>query len=178
MKKFVAVSIFVLLMVSLASLVHAKVIENIKIPTVEFALIPCTGDAVLLEGRLHILITETVDKNGGLHLKAHFQPMNLQGEVIAGPNEGAKYNGTGVSQDRLNLKKGETFTMINNYRMIGQGKAPNFMVHETWHVTVNANGEVTANFIKVKVTCKPEPAPAPAKSSTVATKWGRIKRGY
>jgi hypothetical protein len=176
MKKFVAVSIFVLLMASLTSLVHAKVVVNDKVPTGWLQIIPCSGDEVLLEGRLHIVITETVDKNGGLHLKGHFQPMDLKGEVIAGPNEGAKYNATGVTQDNWNIKKGQTITYINRYRMIGQGKAPNFSVHETWHITINANGELTADVLNVKITCKPEPAPA--KSSTVATKWGKIKRGY
>lgn len=159
-----------------ASLVQAEVLVNEKNPVMWYTWIPCTGDEVILEGFMHVLITGTVDANGGAHGKYKMQPMNLQGEVIWGPNEGAKYNGTGGTQDQWNMKKGETYTFINNYRMIGQGKAPNYMVHETWHVTINANGEVTAVVDNVKVSCKGKPAPS--KGDTVTTKWGKIKSQY
>ena len=35
-------------------------------------------------------------------------------------------------------------TYINNFRIIGQDPDNNYLVHETFHVTVNANGELTA----------------------------------
>ena len=162
-----------------ASVVQAEVIENEKYPVTWWAWIPCTGDEVLLEGFMHVLITETMDAKGGFHWKYHVQPQKLQGEVVwppDSPNLGAKYNATGLTQDTFSGKKGETYTFINNYRMIGQSKAPNFMVHETWHITINANGEVTAVVDNYKVKCKVKPAPS--KGDTAATKWGKIKSQY
>jgi hypothetical protein len=46
-------------------------------------------------------------------------------------------------------------TLVNNFRIIGAGDANNFMVHTTVHVTVNANGEVTASVTNTDVTCQP-----------------------
>jgi hypothetical protein len=74
--------------------------------------------------------------------------------AVDGPNLGAKYQATGVTQDTFNWKKGQTYTYINNYRFLGQGQAPNLTIHETWHVTVNANGTLTAVVDNVKISEK------------------------
>jgi hypothetical protein len=34
--------------------------------------------------------------------------------------------------------------MINNYHIVGQGQATNMDLHETVHLTVDANGYITA----------------------------------
>ena len=43
---------------------------------------------------------------------------------------------------------------MNNFRIIGQGPGNNFLVHETFHVTINANGVVTATVDNFSVECK------------------------
>ncbi len=45
-------------------------------------------------------------------------------------------------------------TFVNRFDFIGQGSAPNFTTHETFHVTVNANGTITASFDKLSDSCK------------------------
>jgi hypothetical protein len=45
-------------------------------------------------------------------------------------------------------------TFINRFDMIGQGQAPNFSVHETFHVTVNADGSVTSFHDNFSITCQ------------------------
>ena len=153
-KVFLAPALTAILAAGLAFLAHAVVNVNVKEDFVYSTTIPCTGDQIVLEGRTHILATWTEDGNGGEHVKAKFQPQKLQGIVISGPNMGAKYNGNGLAQDSLNLKKGETYTFVHNYLLIGQGRAPNLKVQDVWHITVNANGELTVDFIRGKVTCK------------------------
>jgi hypothetical protein len=154
MKTLVVLSFVLLLTASLSSAGHAEVTYNAKEWTDMIVDIPCSGDVVQLEGYMHVMMSWTVDDNGGIHGKIMYQPMNLAGEVISGPNMGAGYNATGVTQDNLNGVVGEAYTYINNYRMIGKGDAPNLMVHETYHVTVNADGDPIVEIHNYSITCK------------------------
>jgi hypothetical protein len=43
---------------------------------------------------------------------------------------------------------------VNNFRIIGQGPGNNYLVHEVFHVTINANGEVTAYVDNFSIECK------------------------
>src|SRR5215467_3765370 len=45
-------------------------------------------------------------------------------------------------------------TLVNNFRIIGQGTGNNFLVHETFHITVNADGTMTAFVDNFSVDCK------------------------
>ena len=45
-------------------------------------------------------------------------------------------------------------TFVNNFKIIGQGEGQNnLLVHETFHITVNPDGTVTAFFDKASVQC-------------------------
>jgi len=146
-------SLAALVLAILAGIAWGECTTNICEPTGWWYYIWTTGDEVYCEGNMHILFTYTEDKAGGIHGKMHYQPQGMAGEVVWGPNLGAKYQGTGVSQNTFALKKGQTETYINNYRCLGQGQAPNLTVHETWHITYNANGVLTAVVDNVKITC-------------------------
>jgi len=155
-KRFTAVALataLVLMGLALPPNARAAVVVNVKAPLTFVAVIPCSGDAVLLTGDLHTLITAETDKNGGLHFKDHFQPQGISG---IGVPSGAKYQATGVTQDHENIHSGlaSEFTFIDNYRIIGQGPGNNFLFHTTVHVTVNANGDVTATVLNTSVDCK------------------------
>jgi len=132
---------------------RAEVVVNTKTPIAIGVFIPCSGDFVVLTGDLHTLITSETDANGGIHFKSHFQPQGISG---IGVPSGDKYQGTGVTQSQTNDSSSLAFetTFINNFRIIGQGKGNNFLVHQTIHVTVNANGDVTADVSNISVDCK------------------------
>jgi hypothetical protein len=111
------------------------------------------GETVSLTGRLHVLLHTTVTADGTVHAKTHFQPQAFGG---TGQTTGDKYRGVGVTQDILTVHPGGfpvTFSFINNFRIIGQGRGNNFQVHENTHVTINANGDVTVDHTNAKVTC-------------------------
>ena len=155
-KRFTSVALataLALMGLALPPTARAEVITNDKIPVVIGVIIPCSGDVVLLTGNLHVLITTEVDANGGIHLKSHFQPQGISG--IGAPS-GDKYQGTGVTQAHTNIHPNGAFedTFVNNYRIIGQGKGNNLLLHTTIHVTVNANGDVTANVLNASAECK------------------------
>ena len=118
--------------------------------------VPCanggSGEDVVFLGDLHVLITSTVTPNGRVRLKFHFQPQGLSG---IGAVTGDKYEATGVTQETDVFGTVNTvINFVNNFRMIGQGPGNNFLVHQNFHVTVNANGDITSTHDNSSVECK------------------------
>ena len=131
--------------------------DNFKIPVNILVFIPCAdggaGEFEELTGNLHVLFHTTINGNR-FNVKSHFQPQGISG---IGQSTGDKYQGTGVTQERFggSFVNGQfSATFINNFRIIGQGPGNNFLIHETFHITVNANGEVTAFVDNFRVDCK------------------------
>ena len=126
-----------------------------RIPIELFTFVPCanegTGEVVMLAGNLHVLYHVTLNDRGGYHAKSLAQPQGVSG---IGLTSGDKYQGTGVTQSQFNGTVGYESTYINNFRIIGQASGNNYLVHETYHVTVNANGEVTAYVDNYSVECR------------------------
>ena len=129
--------------------------DNVRVPIDTLVFVPCAaggaGEYVVLSGTLHILFVTTIDNKGGYHSKYHFQPQGISG---TGFTTGDKYQGTGVTQGTFNGKVGFESTFVNNFKIIGQGPGNNFLLHENFHITVNANGEVTAVVDNFSVKCK------------------------
>lgn len=120
-----------------------------------FAFVPCAnegaGEVVMLAGNLHVLYRVTLNDRGDYHAKSLAQPQGVSGMGLV---TGDAYVGTGVTQSQFNGVVGYETTYVNNFRIIGQGNGNNYLVHETFHVTVNANGEVTAYVDNYSVGCK------------------------
>ena len=129
---------------------------NDFVPFAQISLVPCAnggaGELVLVEGTLHIQQHITINNNR-VTIKSHFQP---QGAGGTGLTTGDSYNATGVTQevDTLPLVGGAAeFTFINNFRLIGAGPDNNLQVHQTIHVTINADGTVTSVVDNTSVEC-------------------------
>lgn len=112
----------------------------------------CT-EPIAFTGSLHLVTTETRSASGNLHVMTHAQPQGVSGTGLI---TGATYQGTGVTQQSLSINAPLPYTesFINNFRLIGQGPDNNRLVHENFHVTVNANGEVTTVHDNFMVDCK------------------------
>jgi hypothetical protein len=134
---------------------QAEVQTNIKVPVTIGVFIPCAaggeGEVVFLTGNLHVLLRFTMDQAGGIHAASHFQPQGISG---VGQATGLKYQATGVTQDEFNAKVGVEETFINNFRIIGQGPGNNFLLHENFHITFNANGVPTTSVDNFSVDCR------------------------
>jgi hypothetical protein len=120
-------------------------------------LVPCAaggaGEIVDISGPLHVLMSFTINGNN-LSGMFHFQPQGITG---IGETAGDKYQAVGVTAQtfKVSLQNGQANqTFINNFGLIGQGSASNFLVHENMHVTVNANGTVTVVHDNFLVECK------------------------
>jgi hypothetical protein len=133
--------------------------ENLRLPTLWMEFVPCAdggnGELILLSGDLHVRMQMVIDPLNGVHFTTQVNPQHLSGE---GMTTGDKYQGTGITRETINERffAGAPWvhTFVNNYRMIGQGPGNNLLVHETWHLTVNANNEVTAVVSNIKFECK------------------------
>jgi hypothetical protein len=128
-------------------------ITNFPIDIIIF--VPCAnggiGEVVELSGTLHDVFHVTGDGNGGFHVKTHDSPQGISG---AGLTTGMKYNATGVTQEEFGIKVGQHDTFINNFRLIGQGAGNNLLVHDNFHISVNANGVVTSSHDHFTLTCQ------------------------
>lgn len=111
------------------------------------------GEVVDLAGTLHTLISFTINGNN-VSGYTHFQP---QGIVGVGETTGNRYHATGITREsfRNSFRNGQANdTFVNNFRIIGQGPGNNFLVHETEHFTINANGSVTVFHDNFSVVCQ------------------------
>lgn len=120
------------------------------------AFVPCaaggTGEVVWLSGNLHTLWHFTEDGAGGFHVMSEVNPQGVSG---VGEVTGDKYQGTGVTRFDFNARSLQmTTTFVNNFRIIGQGTDNNFLVHNNFHVTVNANGELTVVVDNFSAECR------------------------
>jgi hypothetical protein len=135
----------------------STITTNQQVPFAQIVIVPCAnngaGEPVLISGTLHILQHQTVSDAGNVHVKVHFQP---QGAGGVGLITGDAYRATGVTQEEFNINGPLpiTDTFINNFRIIGQGPDNNLLVHQTIHITINANGELTAEVVNTSVECR------------------------
>lgn len=130
-----------------------------KIPLGFVTFVPCAnggaGELVVADGELHVVTQFVMDNRGGVHVSGHFQPIrNVDG---IGQVTGDVYQGVGVTRNNFNEAVNGfplQVTSINNFRWIGPGPNNNLLVHATMHLTINANGGVTAVVDNSSVECK------------------------
>jgi hypothetical protein len=158
MKRFAALAVVVL--GALASVTAAQAgnttITNTSTPISFSAPVPCAnggvGEVVDFTGTIHELIRTTVNDN---HVSSTLEE-NFQGLKGTGETTGDTYVGNGHVTESLSgsLTNGQlTETAVLHEAFNGQGSAPNLTISELFHITVNANGDVTTSFSDFEVTC-------------------------
>src|SRR5579872_479922 len=135
---------------------YGRVIQRIDIPIDAHVAIPCAaggqGEIVALSGEVQMVFIVTSDASGGLHVETQ---SNNQGVSGIGTTTGDKYQGTGGNRFSSNTNGASSeITFVNRFQLIGQGPGNNLAIHETVHVTVNANGDVTASILSFDAECK------------------------
>jgi hypothetical protein len=123
------------------------------------ATVPCAlggiGEDVLVDGTALLVIFQTTDASGGTHfvLRANYDSL-----VGAGLTSGTIYHAVateGTSSYDFDPFVGPpySFTNTRHVRFVGQGPDNDFSITETVHVTVNAEGEVTAEYSSFQIDC-------------------------
>lgn len=104
----------------------------------------CNGEDVFLSGELLLIFHTTIDAGGGIHSKFTLVPRHVRG---VGSETGTIYKAVGGERSHFNVDAdeaplNETFTTMFN--LVSQGGSDNLKSKGTFHITINANGEVTA----------------------------------
>jgi len=124
--------------------------------------VPCAnggvGEHVNFTGFEHWFRQITHDKNGGRHVKVHISHhLTGTGEITDDFYRMADVGNDYFlffPPDENGTAHAHVKTLVLTRPIIGKGQAVNGFVHETRHYTMNANGEVTVDFIKRNITCK------------------------
>jgi hypothetical protein len=95
-------------------------------------------------------VITTVDTANGFLVTGVFNPQGVTGVGLV---SGRVYHGTGVTFETLMAAASETYTLVNNFRLVSPGPGGDVIVQNMFHVTVNANGEVTAVLDRSTVSC-------------------------
>jgi hypothetical protein len=110
------------------------------------------GEAIHLSGTLLAMFSFTESSGGNVEIGFHFNPQGITG---VGLTSGATYHATGetLGTTTIKAKGGISDTFVNNFKIIGEGSAPNFLQTDVIHLTVNAKGVVTATVEKSTIRC-------------------------
>jgi hypothetical protein len=125
-----------------------------RTPFIEFVS-GCSGEETfLLEGTLRTVAHTTMDASGGFHTKFQFHLWG-QGE---GLSSGDKYVFNDIQNRTFNSRTGAVLniTQLQTFQIIRQGSAtPTDDLQATTlvHLTINAQGELTAEVRNESVSC-------------------------
>jgi hypothetical protein len=109
------------------------------------------GEEIFVTGTYRVTYRVVYDNHGGYHAKFQSVSKGLEG---VGLTTGDKYQGKDVYQSEWNGKVGFENTVVNKFMLVGQGPGNNVVYHYTYHITINANGEVTAERGEGRYACK------------------------
>ncbi len=110
------------------------------------------GEAIQLSGTLLAEFSFTETSSGNVEIGFHFNPQGITG---VGLTSGATYHATGETLGTTTIRAngGISDTFVNNFKIIGEGSAANFLETDVIHLTVNAKGEVTASVDQSMIRC-------------------------
>ncbi len=113
----------------------------------------CGNETFAGSGRLHVLVHGTITSSGHIQAVFHVNPQYFR---VFGLTTGAEYLVPGMLHTVTNMNGPAplTETLVNNLHVIGRGAVPDFMLHQNVHLTINANGEVTAAFDHFFTECR------------------------
>ena len=99
----------------------------------------CTGETVLISGTIHF-VTQTQPDGSFV---GHFNYQNMAG---LGLTSGTIYRVSAVDHLRLSAPFPSSINSVRSFHLISVGSESNLLITFLFHITVNANGEVTATI--------------------------------
>jgi hypothetical protein len=106
----------------------------------------CTGEDVELSGTIHLVSQLQSDGSEVGHI-------NFQGVSGVGLTSGTTYRSSSVDNFRLAAPYPSDITSVRSLRLISPGPEDDLLVRFLFHITVNANGEITAEVEDVNFEC-------------------------
>jgi hypothetical protein len=154
LNRFAAIGVVVLSAALLLTPSAGAVTQNVKIPAEDFpAANLCNGDQLQLQGTLHFVQQgEPVEGAPRQHVVGHLNSQRLTG---IGVPSGQRYNVDFITNNIFNARvDGANVTTIEAMmNVVSLGSGENFQIQTVLHVTINANGDTTAQFQNFHVHC-------------------------
>jgi hypothetical protein len=153
MRRLLQAALLALALAVVPATASAAVVQNVQVPLSITVFSPCNGDVIAVTGSIHLLATMTADGSGGFHIALMDNVSQVSG---VGSVTGATYHGVGGDWLTINAKPPFPFeaTETDVFGLISAGSAPNLIVTQTLHTTVNANGTLTANVVRFSAACR------------------------
>jgi hypothetical protein len=134
-----------------AEVIHTR--QRIRI--VDDAVIenPCSGEDIAFHFD-QLMVAHDLEIVGKA---VHFQLVQMdRNSTGVGLTTGARYRQVGVQHSTAFFSVGidevQTFTLAGG--VIGEGQAPDFQAHETFHLTVTPDGQVRVEFDRFRFVCR------------------------
>lgn len=107
-------------------------------------------EEVAFEGNIHYIENVTSDDNGGYHVKIQWKYDNVKGY---GLTSGVSYVIKASDAVVFNAKTGITQSGTFSSHAIAQGAFTDFLIHGTYHITIDADGNVVTEVTQLKASC-------------------------
>ena len=135
-----------------ATVLHLPVSTAVQIP----CALGGAGEEVLFEGTGTLVVRQETDAAGGTHFVLH---SNFGNVVGTGLTSGTVYRAMTVEGETSHnfapfVGPPYSFTATRHARFIGPGPDNDFIIAQTFHVTVNAQDVVTAEHLDFQVDCR------------------------
>lgn len=113
----------------------------------------CAGEVVEFHLREQVVVHESVDAQGKIHFHVI---VNDKGTTAVGLTSGATFHQVGATRetDKVVGSLPANISYVNVLDLIGEGSVPDIRIHETFHLTINAQGVVTVERETQRITCK------------------------
>lgn len=130
------------------------VTSNATFPFTDTA-VACDGEAINLTGKMHVLAHVTTDARSGRHVELQISTENVKGIGTISGNEYVSSSTHNINTNDAETLSGQSeYTETTKFLLAGKGKLSDLFAKTTLHITVNANGEVTAEVTKVECRCQ------------------------
>lgn len=112
---------------------------------------PCTGETITLTGEMVIMVHDIDDAGGGFHETFTVVPHG----ITAVGASGTEYRSIGAHSDSFSTGTGRatTFTLSVAFLVVSEGGTDNLVAKGTVYFTLNAKGDVTAEFEGIRADC-------------------------
>lgn len=123
----------------------------------------CTGEYVqFAEGSIQHLVTSSRDDGaGGYHIRVHRNGQHYNGPGLEWTgvelvSTGTEYVGNSVLNYSINAKPPfpAEYTFTEDVRVMQKGSGMNMLFHIVDHITVSANGDITADVLDAWFVCQ------------------------
>lgn len=131
----------------------AQAVREVISPVVLAVFNQCNGQTILVDGKLTTLVRSDGDGSGGSHLLIHIVSKGTAVDEMSAVDY--VYSEEFLQEIQTSgTTQQVALTQVLNHVLTSQGQSGNAFLKITAHVTVNANGVVTATVSNVDTGCR------------------------